>query len=90
MTGKITLEERLEALISSYEEIKKQDEYLNKQIAQSIKNKGRNLHSTPSTRPNLTVKKNKRITTLLLPQVRRNIWDQGETECLPPILKISK
>jgi len=49
MNGSMTLVGRFEALKKNYEEVVIQNEYLRNQLARSIRNQRRNLHSTPSS-----------------------------------------
>jgi len=44
----MSLEERFEALMKNYEEVRSQNEYLTKQLAKSMSNQRKNLCSTPS------------------------------------------
>ena len=48
MTSSMSLEERFEALIRNFEEVRSQNEYLKKQLAKSVSNQRRNLRSTAS------------------------------------------
>ena len=48
MTSSMSLEERFEALIRNFEEVRIQNEYLKKQLAKSMSNQRKSLRSTPS------------------------------------------
>ena len=44
-SGGMALEKKLEALMKNYEHLEKYNEYLKKQLAESLRNKRRALHS---------------------------------------------
>ena len=48
IASSMNLEEKFEALMRNFEEVRSQNEYLKKQLARSMSNQRRNLRSTPS------------------------------------------
>jgi len=73
----MSLEERFEALMRNFEEVRSQNEYLKKQLAKSMSNQRKNLYGTPSHNSSESDQEDEgEVATLLLPLVKRGVLEQ--------------
>ena len=84
----MTLKERFDALMRNYDDMKNQNEFRRKQLAQSMKNQKRNLHGAPSSHSSESIHGEEEDSNRFASLSEGNVGVQGETEGLPPFSRL--